>query len=343
MTRRLVGFSSAALGVAVLGCASVVAQTADTAPAGPASLHCQAIDYFEPPAGSSAVVVDQVEGQNALAVTGSPLELNGPSGICVLLFRPGDETPITVGVTGEGGRFSFARPAPGLFVLVAASERIRDLAVAVRISDAPPDPDAERGLMLHVRAEGDDRGGFASVIRHLALRRELLEMRRLDQEVRNAALAATRDGVSAPGPEVLSRMASVDAGNIARLQEIVEKHGWPGSDLVGMDGAEGAFLVLQHGPPTVQKELFPLVEAGFHAGTVSGQSYALLLDRIRVGDGRPQVYGSQARPIDEWIDGEPALEPIEDEANVDARRAEVGLPPLAEYRELLKNIYLSER
>lgn len=342
MTRRLVGISSA-LAVAVLACASVVAQTADTAPAGPAPLRCQAIDYLEPPAGSSAVVVDQLEGQNALAVTGSPLELNGPSGICVLLFRPGNETPITVGVTGEGGRFSFARPAPGLYFLVAASERIRDLAVAVRISDAPPDPDAERGLLLHVRAEEDDRGGSASVIRHLALRRELLEMRRLDQEVRNAALAATRDGASAPGPEVLSRMASVDAGNTARLRESVDEHGWLGSDLVGRDGAESAFLVLQHATHPVQTELFPLVEAGFHAGTVSGQSYALLLDRIRVGDGRPQVYGSQARPIEEWIDDEPTLEPIEDEANVDARRAEVGLPPLAEYLELLKSIYLSER
>ena len=343
MTRRLVAVSSAVLTVAVLACAPVVAQTVDTAPAGPAPLRCQAIDYFEPPAGSSAVVVDQLEGQNALAVTGSPLELNGPSGICVLLFRPGNETPIAVGVTGERGRFSFARPAPGLFVLVAASERIRDLAVAVRISDAPPDPDAERGLLLHVRAEDDDRGGFVSVIRHLALRRELLEMRRLDQEVRNAALAATRDGASAPGPEVLSRMASVDAGNIARLQAIVEQHGWPGSDLVGLDGAEGAFLVLQHASHAVQKELFPLVEAGYGEGTVSGQSYALLLDRILVRDGRPQVYGSQARPFDEWMDGEPALEPIEDEANVDARRAALGLPPLEAYRALLKSIYLSER
>jgi hypothetical protein len=36
---------------------------------------------------------------------------------------------------------------------------------------------------------------------------------------------------------------------------------------------------------------------------------------------------------------QPILEPIEDEANVDKRRAEVGLSTLAEYRELLKRIY----
>ena len=32
------------------------------------------------------------------------------------------------------------------------------------------------------------------------------------------------------------------------------------------------------------------------------------------------------------------LEPIEDEANVDVRRAEVGLPSLAEYVEQLKSL-----
>jgi len=51
------------------------------------------------------------------------------------------------------------------------------------------------------------------------------------------------------------------------------------------------------------------------------------------------VYGSQAT----WTDGELTFEPIEDEASVDARRAEAGLPPPAEYREQLERMYLPER
>ena len=31
--------------------------------------------------------------------------------------------------------------------------------------------------------------------------------------------------------------------------------------------------------------------------------------------------------------------PIEDEANVDQRRKEVGLPPLAEYRKMIEGLY----
>ena len=341
MAHRFLSSLSAVLGVALAmhAPAPVVAQSSGAAPPMPTPSRCPGIDYFEPPAASAAVVIDQLEGQNALAVTGRPLELSGPRGICVVLFPLGNETPVAVGATGEGGRFAFPRPEPGSYILVAASERTRDLAVSVRISDAPRHPDAERGLLLHVRGEEDDRSGFASVIRHLALRREFLEMRRLDQEVRNAAIAAIQEGTSAPSPEALSRMAAVDARNIARLRAIVEEQGWPGSDLVGRDGAESAFLILQHASHAVQKELFPLVEAGYRAGTVSGQSYALLLDRLLVRDGRPQVYGSQAK----WIDGELAFEPIEDEPNVDVRRAEIGLPPLAEYREQLRRMHLPQR
>ena len=316
------------------------AQPSDTAPNEAVPSRCHAVDYSEPTRGGAPITVDQLEGQAVFAPVGSRYELGGANGVCLALFREGEENPAVLGATDEGGRFALPRPEPGTYIFVAVLEPIHDITAALRISDAPTWPDAERGLLLHVRATEDERRSFASVLRHLGLRRELLEMRRLDQEVRNEWI---RGGVAAPSPESLSRMAEIDARNIGRLQAIVEQHGWPGADLVGLDGAESAFLVLQHASHAVQKELFPLVEAGYGAGTVSGQSYALLLDRIRVGDGRPQVYGSQARPFDEWIDGEPALDPIEDEANVDARRAELGLPPLEEYRALLKSIYLSER
>jgi hypothetical protein len=75
---------------------------------------------------------------------------------------------------------------------------------------------------------------------------------------------------------------------------------------------------------------------------LSGQDYALLLDRVLVGEGKPQVYGTQAKRFEAWKGREPVLEPIEDEGNVDKRRAEVGLPPLSEYREMLKQMYFPQ-
>ena len=286
------------------------------------------------------MAIDRLEGQAALVPPGRPHATGSVIGACILLFRRGAETPLAVGTADGSGRFAFPRPEPGPYVLVAALDSFHALAVFLQVSDIPPHPDVERGLLLHMRMEGDDRGSSASVIRHLALRRELLEMERVDQAVRNEWIQA---GADIPNPELQSRMAAVDARNTARLRALVEEHGWLGAGLVGADGAVSAFLILQHASHDVQKALFPLVEAGYREGTVSGDRYALLLDRILVGDGRPQLYGTQPEPFDAWVDGEPALAPIEDESNVDARRAEVGLMPLVEYRELLKRFYFPDR
>ena len=61
---------------------------------------------------------------------------------------------------------------------------------------------------------------------------------------------------------------------------------------------------------------------------------AYLTDRVLVAEGQPQRYGTQF-----YTDkGELKPRPIEDEANVDARRKEVGLPPLAEYARQLREL-----
>lgn len=169
-----------------------------------------------------------------------------------------------------------------------------------------------------------------------ALRRELLERAGRDQAIRKELIGK---GIERPDEAVEARMRAVDASNAKRMRAIVRRHGWPGPKLVGRDGAEAAFLLVQHADHAFQKEMLPLVEKAYRSGNLSGQSYALLLDRVLVGEGTPQVYGTQAKRFEDWKGREPVLEPIEDEANVDKRRAEVGLFPLSEYLEMLKRFY----
>ena len=170
-------------------------------------------------------------------------------------------------------------------------------------------------------------------VKEPALRRELLKRVEQDQAIRNELISK---GVKNPDRAILARMQAIDAANTERMRAIVSRYGWPAPELVGRDGAEAAFLLVQHADIAFQKEMLPLVEKSYRSGGLSGQSYALLLDRVLIGEGKPQVYGTQAKRFEEWKGQEPALEPIEDEANVDKRRAEVGLSPLSEYRELLK-------
>lgn len=170
----------------------------------------------------------------------------------------------------------------------------------------------------------------------LALRTELLDRYAADQEIRQRLIAA---GLERPDSLLLAEMTATDADNTARIAALVAQHGWLTPELVGDDGANAAFLFVQHAEPGVQRQMLPLAEAAYRAGSLPGQSYALLLDRVRIGQGERQIYGTQIVPPTDWVDGQPAAYPTDDDAGLDARRAEVGLPPLAEYLALIREVY----
>ncbi len=172
-----------------------------------------------------------------------------------------------------------------------------------------------------------------------ALRRELLAMAERDQAIRKEWIAK---GVEHPDASIGARMNAIDTANTARVKAIVRRYGWPGATLVGLDGSEAAFLLVQHADYATQKQMLPLVKKAYQEGSMPGQDYALLLDRVLMREGKPQVYGTQARQFSEWKGHEPVLMPIEDEANVDKRRASVGLFPLAQYKKMLKEAYFPQ-
>jgi hypothetical protein len=71
---------------------------------------------------------------------------------------------------------------------------------------------------------------------------------------------------------------------------------------------------------------------------VSKANVAYLTDRVYLKEGKKQIYGTQfVVRDDEWVPLD-----IEDEDNVDARRAAVGMPPLSEYKEMLEAVMRGE-
>jgi hypothetical protein len=157
------------------------------------------------------------------------------------------------------------------------------------------------------------------------VRRELLALIAEDERVR-AELAA--DGSLYQGYH--PRMAGVHKRNAARVGALIAEHGWLGRSLVGEDGAAAAWRIVQHaiGSPQLQRAALPLLREAIARGEAEPWWAAMLEDRICAFEGRPQVYATQF----DWDDAGQLnpYPPVADPDGVDARRAAVGLEPLAE-------------
>jgi hypothetical protein len=162
------------------------------------------------------------------------------------------------------------------------------------------------------------------------LRRELLALMAEDQKTRMELVKRSEK----PDQATIDALHAVDRKTTARMKEVIAAHGWPGKKLVGADGSNAAWLLVQHADLDVafQKECLALIEKALAAGDVDAQNHAYLYDRVAVAENRPQRFGTQFGG-----DGEP--QPIEDEANVDARRRAIGLPSMAEYRQQMRAMY----
>jgi hypothetical protein len=156
------------------------------------------------------------------------------------------------------------------------------------------------------------------------LRQRLLAMAEEDQRIRSE-LAATGELFHGYHP----RMEEVHRRNAQALTDVIAAHGWPGKSLVGADGAQSAWLVLQHaiGNPALQRGCLPLLQAAVTRGEMEPAHPAYLEDRIRSFEGRPQRYGTQ---LDWDEEGRMCPLPLEDPDRVDEYRRAVGLGPLAE-------------
>jgi uncharacterized protein DUF6624 len=163
---------------------------------------------------------------------------------------------------------------------------------------------------------------------------ELLRLMGEDQTIRKRAEAlGIMDGLPMP-PPFTKEWRERDRANLAHLRELINKFGWPDTSAVGQQAAMSAFLIIQHADPAVQRELLPKMEDAVARDEASGQSLAYLVDRVRMGKGEKQLYGTQ---IDFDEKGEPAAANLEDPERVDERRAKVGLPPLQQYFDMYRS------
>lgn len=135
----------------------------------------------------------------------------------------------------------------------------------------------------------------------------------------------------------------VDAANTAWLKAIVGHSGFPTPTQVGTLGVADAWLLTQHADhdPSFQARVLAQLTPRVKDGTIRAPDYAMLFDRVRLSQGKPQLYGSQftgdpSRP------GDMRMQPVEESAHLDERRAGMGLMPIRDYECALRATYAVE-
>ena len=120
----------------------------------------------------------------------------------------------------------------------------------------------------------------------------------------------------------------INEENLDRIIEIIDTKGWPKKSVVKEDAALTVFLVIQHADLETQKKYLPIMKEAANNREADWSSLALLIDRVNLGEGKEQIYGSQ---IYRNEDGSFYVKDLEEPEYVNQRRKEVGLGPIEDY------------
>ena len=127
-------------------------------------------------------------------------------------------------------------------------------------------------------------------------------------------------------------MEKLHISNGKKLEEIIDTYGWPG-EAEGVEITNAAWLIAMHAIslPSLQRKVLALLKNNPEKNLSS--EVAMLEDRILVFSGKKQLYGTQM----DWDElGKISPYPIANPEHVDERRKMVGLEPLSNAIENLR-------
>ncbi len=138
-----------------------------------------------------------------------------------------------------------------------------------------------------------------------------------------------KNGWSSPQVDSIWKIiSSKDVINLGKVKSILDNYGWLGSEEIGKKGSTTLFLVIQHSDKETQEKYLPMMRMAVKNNKAEASALALLEDRVALGNGRKQIYGSQIGG--QGPNGYYVL-PLRNPDSLDIWRARVGLKPMAEY------------
>jgi hypothetical protein len=168
----------------------------------------------------------------------------------------------------------------------------------------------------------------------IGLQNQLVKMAEQNQQIRQSLIKYDPENV----PIALQSVATeINNLHTQTLKEIINLHGWPSKKQIGGKGIQSAFVLVQHSQDLAfQQDMLPfIIQSYLDKDSIEGQDVAQFTDKVSIKLGKKQVFGTQA----ELVDGKIVFAEIENEETVDPLRAQMGMPPLAEYKKTLENFY----
>ena len=155
-------------------------------------------------------------------------------------------------------------------------------------------------------------------IKYRGITKELLHLKGLGQKMRQNYLERKQKWNH-----------NLDKRNTEHLKKIIGEIGWPTILKVGREAYNATRAIVQHSDHDVkfQKQCLEMMKQDLKTDK---RNIALLEDRIRVNEGKLQIYGTQFY-TDENGDFKPR--PIKEPGKVDKRRKKLRMGTLEEYKK----------
>lgn len=117
--------------------------------------------------------------------------------------------------------------------------------------------------------------------------------------------------------------------NEKKIIEILDHQGWPNKEMIGEQGNLTICNVVQHSEIAIRQKYLPMMKEAVKEKQLHPRFLARAEDRLATDKGELQIYGGQIKfyPETKTFNVWPILDP----ENVDKRRAEIGLEPIAEF------------
>jgi len=164
-----------------------------------------------------------------------------------------------------------------------------------------------------------------------SIAKELAQIAKKDSDMRNKVikLEKKQGSESESVRNLWNEISRQDSIHLIRVKQIISEFGWLGPLEVGREGNAALFLVIQHSDTATQRKYLPILRQAVENHKAYASDLALLEDRVLIGFGKKQIYGSQLET--DPATGELFVSPLQDPDGVDERRAKIGLMPMSEY------------